>query len=185
MKKISVFTHDRLLFRRLFLLLCEEYDVSLCNETEGAVASDIKIVDLDFFPDESGELLLSRSAARDAIAVPFSFSEIENALEGISKSDTGRLILLENERAARLDGTTVRLTDVEYRLLSVLLSVPVGEYVPKQRLVTEVWGEGASEGVVNVYIHYLREKLEKNGEKIIISSRNLGYKINERTVSVC
>jgi DNA-binding response OmpR family regulator len=33
--------------------------------------------------------------------------------------------------------------------------------------------------VLNVYVHYLREKLE-DGKKIIISSRKLGYKIDER-----
>ena len=39
---------------------------------------------------------------------------------------------------------------------------------------------GADEGVLNVYVHYLREKLERGGEKIIISSRGLGYKIDEK-----
>ena len=33
---------------------------------------------------------------------------------------------------------------------------------------------------MNVYVHYLREKLEYNGEKVIISSRKNGYKIDER-----
>ena len=45
--------------------------------------------------------------------------------------------------------------------------------------------DGVDGGVVNVYVHYLREKLEKNGERIIISTRNLGYKINERMVTLC
>ena len=38
----------------------------------------------------------------------------------------------------------------------------------------------ADEKTVNVYIHYLREKLESGGEKIIISSRNMGYKIDSK-----
>ena len=33
---------------------------------------------------------------------------------------------------------------------------------------------------MNVYIHYLREKLEADGEKIILSSRSHGYKIDEK-----
>ena len=43
-----------------------------------------------------------------------------------------------------------------------------------------VWGDGADGGVLNVYIHYLREKLEAGGEKIILSSRKQGYKIVEK-----
>ena len=34
--------------------------------------------------------------------------------------------------------------------------------------------------MINVYIHYLREKLELCGEKIIIASREAGYRIDKR-----
>ncbi len=184
MKKAAVYTRDLLLYRRLLLWFGEKYAVSL-SEDGNRLGEDIAIVDADFFPKLSGDVVLSRVGLAGAMAIPFSIEDMENALQSLEKRDTGRLCLVEGERAVRLDGATVRLTDVEYRLLRVLLSVPVGEYVSKQKIVTEVWGDGVDGGVVNVYVHYLREKLEKNGERIILSSRNLGYKINERTVTVC
>jgi DNA-binding response OmpR family regulator len=53
-----------------------------------------------------------------------------------------------------------------------------GDFISREELIRRVWGEGADGGVLNVYVHYLREKLEKQGEKIIISSRKNGYKID-------
>jgi DNA-binding response OmpR family regulator len=38
------------------------------------------------------------------------------------------------------------------------------------------------EGLINVYVHYLREKLEVGGEKIINSSRKNGYAIDEKFI---
>ncbi len=194
MKKVTVYTRDALLYRRLSLLFGEEYDFCRLTEGDEAPTSDTVIVDTDSCPTAlGGDILLSKNAeqrnspssATILLTVPFAYEDMENALKSSEKRDTGRLVLLTEERAVRLDGVTVKLTDVEFRLLCTLMSVPVGEYVSRQKIITEVWGDGVDSGVVNVYVHYLREKLEKNGEKIIISSRNLGYKINERTVTVC
>ena len=50
----------------------------------------------------------------------------------------------------------------------------------KAEILRHVWGGDADDGIVNVYVHYLREKLEAGTEKIILSSRGNGYKINEK-----
>ena len=67
---------------------------------------------------------------------------------------------------------------MEYKLLDVILSAD--GYVSKDAILRTVWGNGYDEGVVNVYIYYLRRKLEKDGRRVIISSRNEGYKIDEK-----
>ncbi len=195
MKKAIVYTRDELLFRRLYLLLSGEYDIFRMTEsTMDSIVSDLIIVDKKSCPHiTDGDIILSNpnnemadeSHAGVVLPLPLCFEELENAIKKHTKRDTGRLVLLENERAVILDGVSIKLTDVEFRLLRTLLSVPVGEYVSKQKIVDEVWGDGVDGGVVNVYVHYLREKLEKGGERIIISTRNLGYKINERMVTVC
>jgi DNA-binding response OmpR family regulator len=74
-----------------------------------------------------------------------------------------------------------KLTEAEFALLEVLVECG-GEFIKREELLSRVWGDNADPGVVTVYIHYLREKLEKNGEKVIISSRKNGYKISERFV---
>jgi len=88
--------------------------------------------------------------------------------------------LINESRSVKLFGEVIRLTEVEFRLLSALASAPVGEFVSRERLINEVWGGESDCGVVNVYIHYLRTKLEHRGEKVIISSRREGYKLDER-----
>lgn len=195
MKRAIVYTSDLLLYRRIVLLFSGEFTFSRAENGDlPQDFHDVTIVDRDTCPTVfGGDVILCRGEGADKsndsgaviISLPFSYEEMEKALYGLKNRNTGRLFLVKEERAAVYDGVTVRLTDVEYRLLCALLSVPIGEYVTKQRLVEEVWGEGVDGGVLNVYVHYLREKLEKNGERIIVSSRNLGYKINERTVAVC
>ena len=45
----------------------------------------------------------------------------------------------------------------------------------REELLREVWGEGQSAGVVNVYLHYLRKKLERGGNKLLYAVRGSGY----------
>jgi len=106
-------------------------------------------------------------------------SEIRELISSFRSGSRARLTLDKASRLATLDREDIKLTEVEARLLDCLLSAG-GEYVDRATLTSSVWGEGANEGVLNVYIHYLREKLEARGEKIILSSRKLGYKIDAK-----
>ena len=76
-----------------------------------------------------------------------------------------------------LRGEVIKLTEVEHALFLALMKRG-GEFASREDILREVWGSEADEGIINVYVHYLREKLEKSGEKIIVSSRKLGYKID-------
>ena len=55
-----------------------------------------------------------------------------------------------------------------------------GEFISREEILERVWKNSADSGVINVYVHYLREKLERHGEKIILSSRKGGYRIDEK-----
>ena len=87
--------------------------------------------------------------------------------------------MANDKRCAYLFGEEIRLTEVEYKLLGKLLST-CPEFVSREELLATVWGGECDTGVVNVYIYYLRQKLEKSGNKVIISSRSYGYKIDEK-----
>ena len=76
-----------------------------------------------------------------------------------SENKSAPLVLSESERALRLYGKTVKLTEVEYSLLSALVRAN-GSFISRDALRNAVWGEQSSDGLLNVYIHYLREKLE-------------------------
>ena len=89
------------------------------------------------------------------------------------------LSLIGEERAIRFFGEYIRLTEVEFLLLQALFSAQ-GEFISREELLLAVWGEEGTNSLLNVYIHYLREKLERGGERVILSSRGAGYALAKR-----
>ena len=112
-----------------------------------------------------------------ALPYPFAFRELRAVINEAPRGGAARLSLDADARQAILDGERIRLTESECRLLAELLSGG-GEFVSREELALRVFGKSAEGGILNVYVHYLREKLEVGGEKIILSSRRGGYKIN-------
>ena len=120
---------------------------------------------------------MSRTMPCD-MAIPFRHEDALALVE--SSSDIGEYIVLGGDgRHTYLGDEKIKLTELEYKLLGALISAD-GDFVTRQELLSSVWGEGFDAGVVNVYVHYLRQKLEKNGKKIILSSRKEGYGIDKK-----
>jgi len=124
------------------------------------------------FANPTGIKIITMGEGGD-LPLPFAFTELFSAIEGCG-GNAPKLTL--GERCAYLRGEKIPLTEVELALLRVLYDAK-GEYVSREELLSRVWAEGTDNGVVNVYVYYLRQKLER-GEKIINTSRKLGYKID-------
>lgn len=76
----------------------------------------------------------------------------------------------------------IDLTRREYDLLLTLMQ-NVGDVVTREYLVSQVWGyeEGTETNVVDVYIRYLRNKIDVEGQDSYIQTvRGLGYVMRER-----
>ena len=76
----------------------------------------------------------------------------------------------------------INLTNKEYELLILLLNNK-GKVVTRDNILNEVWGYDYDAGtnVVDVYVSYLRNKLdEKNKEAYIETVRAVGYIISEK-----
>ena len=116
----------------------------------------------------------------DTLPYPFSFDELKRVIFSIGGSvgTKKRLSLLSDGRHVQLDGKEIKLTESEYRLLHAI-AAGGGEFVSRESLAP-VFGSSEDRSILNVYVHYLREKLERGGEKVIISSRKGGYKIDKR-----
>ena len=87
-----------------------------------------------------------------------------------------------NSKDVRRGTRAISLTAREYQLLMVLV-LHAGEVLSRERLLREAWGEqqGAASNVVEVYVRYLRQKLEGTGEaKLIHTLRGRGYCLCER-----
>ena len=170
--KIAVKTFDSYLYQKIFLILGKDNEVFRYSP-EGEYF-DILLSD-DLADRERGGVIMSRSG-EDELTVPFTEKELRGVL---FREESKTPLLVPGERSVYLRGRKISLTELEFSLFSSLYAAG-GEFVSREVLHGKVFGEGCTEGALNVYVHYLREKLETEDEKVIISSRKHGYKINER-----
>ena len=170
MKKLMILTDDKYLSRKCALMLRNEYE-TVSADYGGSLDLVIREKWLDAPSKYSRCVVL-----REDLSLPFSPEMLKDSIDGADTLSEAAILEL-GERCAYLRGEPIALTEVESSLFSALIEAK-GDFVSREELISRVWGEGADGGVLNVYVHYLREKLEKQGEKIIISSRKNGYKID-------
>lgn len=175
MMRVLLVSKDRMLGQKIRLMLRNVAQVEVAEElNEGDF--DRILIDKDTAnTDVGGALTISRYEGADILR-PFDRGGFIDLFK--NESPTKKLRVAADERCAYLAQKQIKLTEVEYRLLKLIYDAE--DYVSRERILDEVWGVGTDGGVINVYVHYLREKLEKDGEKVIISSRKSGYKINEK-----
>ncbi|HKX73836.1 MAG TPA: response regulator transcription factor [Acidimicrobiia bacterium] len=129
-----------------------------------------------------------RVGADDYLAKPFALEELiarirallrrtvtaANSSEQITFAD---LTVDTATRTVRRQGREIELTPTEYRLLLYLLSHP-RRVLTKSQILEAVWGFPAdtSSNTLEVYIGYLRRKLEEGGEpRLVHTVRGIGY----------
>ena len=91
------------------------------------------------------------------------------------------LTINKKNRQVERGGEVIDLTKREYDLLATLMK-NVNDVVTREQLVQNVWGydEGTETNVVDVYIRYLRNKLDQDGKDSYIQTvRGLGYMLRE------
>jgi DNA-binding winged helix-turn-helix (wHTH) protein len=172
---VSVYTEDNFLYQKIKLSLPLG---ALAIRNGGADVASLTLVDLDTAKAPDGEFMgMSRRGGAD-IKIPFSI-EMAEALFGAKKKNNSAISLDSKSRSVYLHGEKIKLTEIEFSLLSLLFSAS-GEFVSRDEILRSVWSGECDGGVINVYIHYLRGKLETGGERVIISSRLRGYSINPK-----
>lgn len=86
-------------------------------------------------------------------------------------------------REVRVRNELKHLTPKEFNLLGVLVR-NAGRVVPRNELVAEAWGEEYTDAIdsLKLYIHYLRQKLERDAEhpEYILTSRGVGYRFSNK-----
>lgn len=122
--------------------------------------------------------------ADDYMAKPFSLQELEARVRALTRRGMGGatslikhgpLVYDQQGRVATIDGKMVELSARELGLLEVLLQ-RAGRLVSKDQLVERLceWGEEVSNNAIEVYIHRLRKKIERDPLRIA-TVRGLGY----------
>jgi DNA-binding response OmpR family regulator len=93
----------------------------------------------------------------------------------------GELVLDLTTRRAIRGGRTIDLTMKEFELLKYLMMHP-REVLTREQILENVWGYDfmGESNVIEVYIRYLRLKIEDEGEKRLIQTvRGVGYVLRE------
>ena len=94
----------------------------------------------------------------------------------------GDLVLNPSTRQVKRGARPVGLTAREYQLLLLLLERK-GTVVSRELILRQVWNDdqATTSNVIEVYVRYLRQKLEEGGERRLIHTiRGQGYCLSER-----
>ena len=126
------------------------------------------------------------AGADDYLPKPFAFAELIARIRALSRRPAnvddghlaaGDLELDELRHAARVGEQSVDLSAREFALLGYLIR-HAGQVVTRQQILDGVWGAEPDvySNVVDLYVHYLRRKLEQLGrDDRLRTVRGIGY----------
>jgi two-component system copper resistance phosphate regulon response regulator CusR len=128
------------------------------------------------------------AGASDYMTKPFEFSELMARLRVMLRTQNqvnenvitcGSLVVDMNNRQAIRDGKVIDLTVREYAILEYLARNR-NMVVTREQIRVNIWNidDDINSNVIDVYIRYLRRKIDDNyEEKLIHTIRGVGYKL--------
>lgn len=128
------------------------------------------------------------AGASDYMTKPFEFSELMARLRVMLRTQNpvnenvitcGSLVVDMNNKQAIRDGKVIALTVREYAILEYLARNR-NVVVTREQIRVNIWNidDDVNSNVIDVYIRYLRRKIDDNyEEKLIHTIRGVGYKL--------
>jgi len=155
-------------------------------------ASDLPIIMLTAKESVSDRVLGLDAGADDYLVKPFALNELLARIRALvrrAKTEAPEILTFVD---LRLDTGThqvfrgervVELTAKEYELLELFLRNP-RQVLTRDLIYDRVWGYdfGGESNIIEVYVRYLRQKTESEGEpRLIHTVRGVGYVLRENS----
>jgi DNA-binding response OmpR family regulator len=153
--------------------------------------SQVPIIMLTARDDEVDKVLGLEIGADDYITKPFSVREFRSRVKATLRRtqmmgaptdevlNAGGLEVDLARRTVTVDGEPVRLTYVEFEVLTALARSP-GRVFDRETLLERVWGDSAYRDprTIDVHIRHLREKIEPEPRRpeYMLTVRGVGYR---------
>jgi DNA-binding response OmpR family regulator len=179
----------------LDIMIPEKNGIEVCKEIrEHGIQTPILFLTALNTPDNIA--LGLNSGADDYLVKPFKFNELIARINAIlrrlnmdkmdvpkpkSKYFISNLVLDDDAKMVSRNGKDITLTATEYRLLFTLLKNK-GKVLSRMDLLENAWDINFNVGtnVVDVYINYLRKKIDADFEsKLIHTAVGMGYILKE------
>lgn len=154
--------------------------------------SDLPILILSARSQEQNKIMALDAGADDYLTKPFGSGELQARLQAllrrVSRSfstmeifETGQLKVDLARRQVFISNHEVRITPIEYRLLSILVR-HAGAVVTHRQLLQEVWGAEHihDQHYLRIYMGQLRHKLEVNPARprYLLTEVGVGYRLS-------
>jgi two-component system OmpR family response regulator len=153
-----------------------------------AVRPDIPVLFLTAKDAVEDRVLGLTAGGDDYVTKPFSIEELAARLRGLMRRvhgtvairrnvlAVGDLTLDEDSREVYRDGKEIRLTATEFELLRYFMRNP-RRVLSKAQILDRVWNYdfGGQANVVELYVSYLRKKIDAGREPMIHTMRGAGY----------
>jgi DNA-binding response OmpR family regulator len=131
-----------------------------------------------------------KTGADDYLVKPFAMEELLARVDALLRRRNRQLDASSQLRVADLSldllrheanrsGRLIELTAKEFALLEYLMRHP-GQVLTRTQILDHVWGYDLDtlSNVVDIYIHYLRDKIDRGSEQPLIKTvRGVGYRI--------
>ncbi|MEM8641598.1 MAG: response regulator [Cyanobacteria bacterium P01_G01_bin.54] len=165
----------------------------LCEQLRAT--SDVPIIMLTALSNVADRIAGLQMGADDYLVKPFSPKELEARINTILRRfkkgefresssngtiQVGNLVVDSNRRRVYIDNQLVRLTEIEFNVLQLLIN-QAGEPISRADILEAIWGYAPRQAgdlrLVDVHISRLRGKIEADPKQpeYIITERGMGY----------
>jgi two-component system OmpR family response regulator len=141
--------------------------------------------------DAGADKLEGLALGDDYVTKPFSIDELVARIRAVLRRSAGvvddgprlryaDLVVDQETHEAWRAGRPLELTATEFRLLAFLAANP-RRVLSKSQILDEVWDEGfeGESNIVEIYISYLRKKVDRDDPPLIRTVRGVGYTLRE------